>query len=52
MRVFREVQQNHQGENVFENFTEYVNNMLAIVKEPVLKGFFSSLKAMAGAIIA
>ena len=52
MRVFREVQVNHQGENVYETFVEYVNNMMMLVKEPILKGFFSSLKAMGGAIVA
>ena len=43
---------NHQGENVFENFVEYINGMIGVVKEPHLKGFFFGLKAMAGAIVA
>lgn len=51
MKVYREVELNHQGENVFENFLEFVNGMIGFVKEPELKGFFYGLKAMAGAIV-
>ena len=52
MKSYKEVETNHQGENVFENFTYFVDCMIAMAKQPHLKGFFYSLKAMAQATVA
>ncbi len=52
MRIYREVEVNHQGENVYENFTYFVDCMIGLVKQPFMKGYFYALKAMAGTIFA
>lgn len=51
LRAYKEVEQNHQAEGVFENFTVYVTSMIETTKNPTLKGFFVSLQAMANTLL-
>lgn len=52
MRIFREVELNHQGEGVYEGFAEFLASILMMVRDPLWKGFFYSLGAMGQAIAA
>lgn len=51
LRAYKEVQNQGQGEGSYENFEMYIDEMIKSVKEPLYKGFFYMLKAMARIIV-
>ena len=45
------MEQNPATEGAYENFTLFIDQVIGFAREPIYKGFFLSLKAMAEGIV-